>query len=123
MKAAAAQSALGDDNCPVRQVLAVLGDKWSHAIIYVLGDESRRFSEIHRLIPDVSKKMLSQALDRLEADGLVERVVLPSKPPRVTYTLTPLGQRFREPVLDLYKWGVDHSADIRQVLKRRSATG
>lgn len=116
-----ALASIADDQCPVRQVLAVLGDRWSHAVIYVLGEGDRRFSQLHRQIPDVSKKMLAQTLDRLQADGLVARDVAPTRPPSVSYSLTPEGRVFLEPVLTLYRWGVDHAEEVSSILKARAA--
>lgn len=104
----------------MRQVLAVLGDRWSHVIIFLLGDGGLRFSELQRRIPDISKKMLAQSLDRMEADGLVQRTVTASRPPRVSYALTPLGRQFREPIEAVYDWGRRHQGPIREVLGRRA---
>lgn len=103
----------------MRQVLQVLGDRWSHVIVFLLGPGEQRFSELQRLIPDISKKMLAQSLDRLETDGLVQRTVTASRPPRVSYALTPLGRSFRQPVAAIYDWGVAHQPEIRAVLKKR----
>ncbi len=110
----------GDDGCPVRQVLAVLGDRWTHVIVFLLGPGEKRFSELQRLIPDISKKMLAQSLDRLESDGLVQRTVTADRPPRVSYGLTGLGRQFREPIAAIYDWGRAHQPQIKDVLRRRA---
>jgi DNA-binding HxlR family transcriptional regulator len=82
---------LGLDLCPIRTVLAQIGDKWSLLIILMLRDGEFRFCAIQRAIPDISQRMLTQTLRKLERDGLVRRTVTPSIPPRVDYAITELG--------------------------------
>jgi len=98
--------------CPVRQVLDGLGDKWSILVLAALHMSQRRFSELRRLIPDVSQKMLTQTLRRLERDGLVERIVTPTSPPRVDYRLCPLGQTLFSRLSHLAAWAIDNRAEI-----------
>ncbi len=82
-------------HCPVRDVLDRIGDKWSILMIMTLATRPRRFSELHRAIRDISKRMLTQTLRDLERDGLITRHVFPTKPPSVEYRLAPLGQSLR----------------------------
>src|SRR6478735_7201801 len=80
-----------DPQCPVRDVLDRIGDKWSTLVLVTLADGPRRFSEVQRAIPDISKRMLTLTFRDLERDGLIARTVFPPKPPSVEYRLTPLG--------------------------------
>ncbi|MGU3359462.1 winged helix-turn-helix transcriptional regulator [Methylobacterium sp. M6A4_1b] len=95
---------LDPHRCPVRDVLAHLGDKWTTLIIAVLAGGTRRFGAIHRAIPDISKRMLTQSLRDLERDGLVTRRVYPTSPPSVEYSLTPLGGSLLVPLAALVAW-------------------
>jgi DNA-binding HxlR family transcriptional regulator len=78
-------------HCPVRDVLDRIGDKWSMLMIMTLAARPQRFSELHRAIRDISKRMLTQTLRDLERDGLITRHVFPTKPPSVEYCLSPLA--------------------------------
>ena len=79
-------------HCPVRDVLDRIGDKWSMLMIMALATRSQRFSELHRAVRDISKRMLTQTLRDLERDGLITRHVFATKPPTVEYRLAPLGK-------------------------------
>ena len=69
--------------CPIRSVLDRVGDKWSVLIFVALKDEAKRFNEIKRLIGDISQRVLTSTLRRLEADGYISRKVYPTAPPKV----------------------------------------
>src|SRR5215813_13995562 len=88
----------------VSGILARVGDKWSVLIIMRLGEGSRRFNEIKRMIGGISQRMLTLTLRNLERDGLVKRTVTPSIPPRVDYALTDLGRDLLSPVKSLGEW-------------------
>jgi DNA-binding HxlR family transcriptional regulator len=106
---------LGDlGNCPVRQVLDKLGDKWSTLFVMVLGERPHRFGELRRAVPDISQRMLTQTLRELQRDGLVSRKVFPTTPPGVEYSLTPLGRSLLEPLSHLVNWADANHAEIRQ---------
>lgn len=98
--------------CPVRSVLDQLGDKWTTLVVLVLTQGPHRFSAVQRAIPDISKRMLTQALRDLERDGLVARQVFPTTPPSVEYRLTPLGESLLEPLGALIAWAEVHMAGI-----------
>jgi DNA-binding HxlR family transcriptional regulator len=98
--------------CPVRGVLDRLGDKWTTLIVVVLSQRPHRFSEIARAVPDISKQMLTQTLRDLERDGLVSRRVVPTKPPRVDYRLTTLGDSLLEPLNELIGWAEKSQREI-----------
>jgi DNA-binding HxlR family transcriptional regulator len=106
---------LGHDlaQCPVRDVLDHLGDKWTTLVVIMLAEGLRRFSQLNRDIPDISKRMLTQALRDLERDGLVTRKVFPTKPPSVEYALAPLGQSLLEPLEALIGWAEKRHPEIR----------
>lgn len=108
-------------DCPVRDVLDRIGDKWSSLIVGTLAAGPHRFSAIQRAIPDISKRMLTQTLRDLERDGLVSREVFPTKPPSVEYRLTPLGVTILEPLAFLVRWADDNHAAINSA--RRAFDG
>ncbi|MGH8025617.1 MAG: winged helix-turn-helix transcriptional regulator [Pseudoxanthomonas sp.] len=101
------------ENCPVRDVLDRLGDRWTVLVLLALAPGTLRFSVLRREIPDVSPRMLSQTLRHLEQDGLVRREVFPTIPPRVDYTLTVLGQSLFERVEMLAQWAADNQAAVK----------
>lgn len=109
---------LGLNLCPIRTVLAQIGDKWSLLVILLLRDGDYRFSEMQRAIPDVSQRMLTQTLRKLERDGLVNRTVTPSIPPRVDYAITDLGRSLFDPIGAMAQWAVSKHPDI---VKARNA--
>ncbi|KZD21001.1 winged helix-turn-helix transcriptional regulator [Tardiphaga robiniae] len=99
--------------CPVRNVLDRIGDKWTSLLIVALAAKPRRFSELHRAVPDISKRMLTQSLRDLQRDGLVTRHVFPTKPPSVEYRLSPLGQSALGPLAGLIDWAERSFAEIK----------
>jgi DNA-binding HxlR family transcriptional regulator len=101
-----------DRLCHARQILDRVGDKWSISVIYTLGAETKRFTELLRAIDGISQRMLTSTLRALERDGIVERTVHPVVPPRVDYRLTELGLTLSGTVCALMRWAVDHAAEI-----------
>lgn len=121
MKTHSADSKLSDmlfSPCPIRDVLDRIGDQWSLLILQSLSRGTQRFNELSREINDISRQMLSRTLKRLEADGFVLRTLYPEVPPRVEYTLTPLGQSFLVPLQALVQWADTHHAEIQQSRRR-----
>ena len=102
--------------CPARELLDRIADKWTTLIIGILVDagEPVRFTELRRAIGGISQKMLTQTLRVLERDGLVVRVMYPVIPPRVEYSLTPLGATLDEPLRALSAWSERHMSDVRE---------
>jgi DNA-binding HxlR family transcriptional regulator len=94
----------GTGTCPVRDVLDKIGDKWSMLMVMTLASGPKRFNQLHRDIPDISQKMLTQTLRDLQRDGFVARQVFDTKPPSVEYRLTPLGQSLIVPFGYLIEW-------------------
>ncbi|TCM33176.1 HxlR family transcriptional regulator [Novosphingobium sp. ST904] len=99
--------------CPVRDVLDRIGDKWSSLLIIALVGGPRRFNALRKAVPDISKRMLTQTLRDLERDGLIERQVFPTKPPSVEYRLAPLGVSLLDPLGILIAWADERHGDIR----------
>jgi DNA-binding HxlR family transcriptional regulator len=102
----------------VSAVLARVGDKWSVLIIMLLGDGTKRFNEIKRMVGGISQRMLTLTLRGLERDGLVKRTIYPTIPPRVEYELTPLGRSLWAAVGPLGSWAQGHVADIQKAQDR-----
>lgn len=105
-----------DDKCPdcgrINEVLSRVGDRWSVLVIISLAQYGTlRFNELKRNL-GISQRMLSLTLRELERDGLVNRKQYPTIPPKVEYTLTPLGNSFREPVSVLGHWALDNLSGI-----------
>ena len=102
-------------DCPIRNVLARVCDKWSLLVIYTLKnhqDGSLRFNALRKLIPDISQKMLTSTLKSLEVDGYVTRKAYAEVPPRVEYSLTPRAETLI-PIMDhLIEWALDNMAVI-----------
>lgn len=99
-------------HCPVRSVLDRIGDKWTTLVVITLAERAHRFSEIHRAIPDISRRMLTQTLRDLERDGMVLRQVFPTKPPSVEYRLTSLGESLLKPLAGLIAWADENQPRI-----------
>ncbi|NLR69266.1 helix-turn-helix transcriptional regulator [Novosphingobium sp. ERN07] len=91
-------------NCPTRQLLDRIADKWSTLILMLLAAEDMRFNALKRRIQGVSQKMLSQTLRSLERDGLVSRSVEPTVPVTVTYAITPLGRGLFGSLSAMIEW-------------------
>jgi DNA-binding HxlR family transcriptional regulator len=99
--------------CRGIEILKRVGDKWSVYVIHMLGVHGTlRFGELLRRIDGISQRMLSVTLRGLERDGLVRRTMFPEVPPRVEYTLTPLGRTLRSVVGGLIAWSVEHLPEI-----------
>ena len=96
--------------CPVRNVLSRIGDRWSLLVLLALHDkaEAMRFSDLCKAIPDVSQKMLTSTLRKLEADDLLSRTIYPEVPPRVEYKLTKRGKTLIPLLNQLVDWSLDN---------------
>lgn len=99
-------------NCPTRQILDLIGDKWTVLIVGLLEHGPMRFSELQRTIDGISHKMLAQTLRNLERDGLVSRQVYAEVPPRVDYTLTPLGETLWPAISAIQNWADTYIGEI-----------
>jgi DNA-binding HxlR family transcriptional regulator len=98
--------------CPIRSVLDRLGDRWTILVLVELQKGTRRFSVLRREIPDISPRMLSLTVRRLEEDGMVSRVVFPTIPPKVEYSVTPLGLSFVRSLNVLVQWAAENREEV-----------
>ncbi|MCU0514960.1 MAG: helix-turn-helix transcriptional regulator [Anaerolineae bacterium] len=98
-----------DHQCPVERTIHILDGKWKPLILFYLLQATRRFSDLQRLIPAVTRRMLTQHLRELEADGIVHREVYRQVPPRVEYSLTDLGRTLEPILLLMLDWGEQHA--------------
>ena len=99
--------------CPIRDVLCRLGDKWSMLVLVTLNaNGTMRFGDIHKIIDDISQRMLTFSLSTLDADVLVERKAYAEVPPRVEYCLTEMGHSLIPHVEALVGWALDHMTMI-----------
>ncbi|WP_328997781.1 helix-turn-helix transcriptional regulator [Kribbella sp. NBC_00709] len=98
----------------IRSVLDLVGDKWSVLIIGTLADGPVRYSDLAYAITGISQRMLTLTLKSLHRHGLVSRVSFPEVPPRVEYSLTPLGESLLSTVLAMASWSVDHHVEIKR---------
>jgi DNA-binding HxlR family transcriptional regulator len=99
--------------CPMEATLDLIGGKWKGVILFRIGEQTRRFNELSRLICKISPRTLTKQLRELESDGLIHRKIYAEVPPKVEYTLTPKGETLR-PVLEvLMAWGQEHVLDAK----------
>ncbi|MFD2614843.1 winged helix-turn-helix transcriptional regulator [Paenibacillus gansuensis] len=106
------------EDCVVEPALDVLFGKWKVSILYLLFQGTKRFSELQKSIPGITKKMLISHLRDLEEQDVILRIVYPSVPPRVEYSLTETGQSLG-PILELmHQWGIKHE---EQLMRKRSS--
>jgi DNA-binding HxlR family transcriptional regulator len=98
--------------CPVEATIDVIGGKWKAVILYHLLQEPRRFSDLKRLLPSITQRMLTLQLRELEEDGIVHREIYQQIPPKVEYSLTEFG-RTLEPILrTMLTWGEQYTNRI-----------
>jgi DNA-binding HxlR family transcriptional regulator len=108
--------------CPTRELLDRIADKWTTLIIGILSEtDAVRFTELRRTIDGISQKMLTQTLRDLERDGLVVRKVYAVVPPRVEYSLSPLGRTLCAPLNALAAWSEEHMAAVKKAQERYDA--
>jgi DNA-binding HxlR family transcriptional regulator len=107
------------DKCGVETTIAAIGGKWKPMILYALLSSPRRFGELTRLIPEITQRMLTLQLRELEEDGVIAREVYKQVPPKVEYSLTPIGRTI-EPILSLMQqWG-EHYANTKATSEEHS---
>ena len=108
------------EHCPSRRALNVIADSWTVLVVRGLEGGPQRYEQLRRRIQGISKKMLTQTLRELEANGLVRRTVFDVVPPHVEYALTPLGETLRTPLQALTLWATEH---LEEVERARLAAG
>jgi DNA-binding HxlR family transcriptional regulator len=115
---------------PVERALRVIGGRWRAVILYHLFDGPRRLSELKRLLPEISQKVLISQLREMEEHGLVSREIFRQVPPRVDYSATPLGLSLEPVLLALCEWGQRDAAELNEldriadcIIRPRPASG
>lgn len=99
--------------CPIRNVVARFGDKWSLLVLLVINEAGIvRFNELGRMIPDISTRVLSTTLKTLDADGLIDRKVYAQVPPKVEYTLTETGRSLIPLIMQLTEWAQQNMKNV-----------
>ena len=109
-------------DCPSRQVLDRISDKWTALVIYALSEKTMRYGELQRRIGGVSQKMLTQTLRSLEDDGLITRKIYPVVPPMVEYSLTSLGRSLTEPLTAVRVWAEKHLPQLLANREKRAGS-
>ncbi|HVL95503.1 MAG TPA: helix-turn-helix domain-containing protein [Solirubrobacteraceae bacterium] len=105
----------------IRESLSVLSSKWAVGVLLALGDGARRYHEILAELEPISEKVLTQTLRTMERDGLIARHVHPEVPPRVEYSLTPLGASLAAPMRALGSWAVANGSRVAAARERYDA--
>ncbi|WP_052668682.1 winged helix-turn-helix transcriptional regulator [Nitriliruptor alkaliphilus] len=98
--------------CPSRVVLDHVTSKWGVLVLVSLADGPQRWSDVRRRAEGISEKMLAQTLRTLQQDGFVHREAQPTVPPRVDYSLTPLGEELAARLLPLVEWVAEHADEV-----------
>jgi DNA-binding HxlR family transcriptional regulator len=93
-------------SCPIELTIGVIGGRWKVLILQELLKSRHRFNELHRLLPGITQKMLTQQLREMEDDGIVHREIFPQIPPKVEYSLTLLGESLRPVFNVMHEWGL-----------------
>jgi DNA-binding HxlR family transcriptional regulator len=110
-------------DCPTRQILDRVGDKWAVLILLLLREQPTRFNQLRRTIEGISQKMLSQVLKSLERDGLIRRRAIATVPVTVEYSITPLGATLAAAVDPLRDWAESHLKEVLVAQRRYDAQG
>lgn len=103
-----------NDECPIRNVVAQIGDKWSMLILFALVEGPDRFNSLKSRVVGISQRMLTQTLRDLEREGYVNRTVYPEVPVRVEYELTTMGRGLVKPLYKLVSWAEANHDEIKR---------
>jgi DNA-binding HxlR family transcriptional regulator len=114
-------SEICDSGCGLNATLRIISGKWKPLVLFFLRDGPKRYGELRRLIPGVSDKVLIQQLKDLQADRVLARTDYKEVPPRVDYTLTPLGRSLAEAIVPLCTWGTENGAQMASIFAKRDA--
>jgi DNA-binding HxlR family transcriptional regulator len=108
-----------DTGCGLNATLRIISGKWKPLVLFFLRDGPKRYGELKRLTQGVSDKVLIQQLKDLEADCVIARTDYKEVPPRVDYTLTPLGRSLAEAIVPLCTWGTENAAEMASIFSNR----
>ena len=100
--------------CAVEAAIEAIGGKWKGIILFHL-ETTKRFNELHRLLPNITQRMLTKQLRELERDGIVLRTVYAEVPPRVEYNLTDFGRTLKPVMTELEKWGTQYLQKLEKI--------
>ncbi len=114
-------SEICDTGCGLNATLRIISGKWKPLVLFFLRGGPKRYGELKRLIPGVSDKVLIQQLKDLEADQVLARTDYKEVPPRVDYTLTPLGRSLADAIIPLCTWGTENAAQMADIFAKRDA--
>lgn len=103
------------DKCPYLTTQKVLQGKWAIVVLYHLSTGTKRFNELEKLIPDVTRTVLTRQLRQLEGDKLINRKVFPEVPPHVEYSLSKLGHKFQRVLDEVETFGLDYIAELKSL--------
>lgn len=109
-------------SCLVETTLDLIGGRWKVLILQQLFDGVKRFNELHRALAGITHKMLAQQLRELETDGIINRKVYPQIPPKVEYSLTPLGKTLKPVLAAMHKWAERHGAMLKHRTRHSPAS-
>jgi DNA-binding HxlR family transcriptional regulator len=109
----------GGFSCGLDATLRIISGKWKPLVLFFLRDGPRRYGELKRLVEGVSDKVLIQQLKDLEFDRVILRTDYQEVPPRVDYTLTPLGRSLSDAIVPLCTWGTEHMTEMANIFARR----
>jgi DNA-binding HxlR family transcriptional regulator len=100
-------------SCPVETTLKIIGGRWKVLILRELFTGIKRFSELQRALTGITQKMLTQQLREMETDGIISREVYPVIPPKVEYSLTPLGESLQPIIDEMHNWGLHYEENVK----------
>jgi DNA-binding HxlR family transcriptional regulator len=103
------KNTVSEKSCSLREVLDIIGGKWSMPIIYILSKGKLRFKEIERSVEGINTRMLVKELKNMESNGILTREVFATVPPTVEYTLTEKGLKLLPSIISLHQWGQEYS--------------
>lgn len=106
------------ERCPYITTQKVLQGKWAIVILYHLSLGTKRFNELEKVIPDVTRTVLTRQLRQLEKDKLIIRKVYPQVPPRVEYSLSKLGTKFKKVLNEIETFGLDYIKELKSIEKQ-----
>ncbi len=115
----APDTALPTQRCPIETTIAVIGGKWKPMILYHLRGGAKRFSALRRLMPSVTQRMLTSHLRELEEHGVIHREIFHVVPPKVEYSMTPLGHSLTPILTAMAEWGEAYEASAQSGAARR----
>jgi DNA-binding HxlR family transcriptional regulator len=108
-------------NCSVSVTLDIFNDRWKLAIIWYLLEENKRFKELHKDISEITQKTLTVKLKELEEKNIIHREVFAEIPPKVVYSLTPIGKKLKPVLQEMFAWGIEYVDAFGSITDERPA--